>query len=178
MLAQILLSSGLDFRDSRAPLFYPDGKMCCEWITFPRRTSTDRSVGWSNKNSKDPHCVNVCVCVHVCAHMCTGALGTHASGGQRWASSILLNYSPPYFLIQSISWILELTLIQRGRSWWASGIILYLAAQCWDWQVCTTMAGFMVWMLGIKLKSSCLHDQDFTTWAISTALGSLPISTL
>lgn len=88
------------------------------WIYFVHRSTTKKSTTESEPEKQlalyvpfllrlpARVCVR-CVCVSI-VYMCACAcLSVH--GGQRWASSVFLNYSPPYFVRQGFPLNLEVT---------------------------------------------------------------------
>lgn len=92
------------------------------------------------------------VCLHVCAHVCAI---------QRSTAGVSLSYSLPLFLDRG-------SLIDPRTHQWASEVHLSLMPPHWEFTdtCCCTQ---LLWVLGFKLGSSCLHSHHFTNWVISTA---------
>lgn len=114
-------------------------------------------------------CVYICVWMHIHVWM-------HACRGQRLIWNVFLKCLPPCwffsFLSQDPSLASSLPICISCLAKVSKDPSLSHSLEL-RWQTQATMPSFLYWVLGIHLRSSCIHDNNFTNTAVSPVLYSL-----
>lgn len=144
----------------------------CHVITATQNhyRSTSRAKGCEMLTCGSCFCLSsVCACLYdvcMCVHMCvdTHVLCASVCGSQR-LTSLLLNHFPPYPLRMNLG----LTNLARQTSQQAPQGSSFLLIPSDEVTGAPSHLDF-IWVLRIKLRSSCLNGKHFIDWALSSAL--------